>query len=158
MSIYATLWKLKFPKEGDEHIGCDWIEVTAQGVPPHVGSPVPGLGYENGDPYAAYLPPPVKSDENGDACFMRAVVFVTEYSIKGTERNGQEYASPLLVLTGEDYAHITFEELHTRLCDALRGNRAHVVAEILSPDGRHKIIRNRGTEEEEPNKRARGDA
>ena len=57
MSIYATLWTLKFPKEGDEYIGCDWIEVTAQGVPAHIGSPVPGMGYEDGDPYAAFLPP-----------------------------------------------------------------------------------------------------
>ncbi len=47
MSIYATLWKLKFPKFGDHHIGCEWIEVTAQGVPPHIGSPTPGMGYEN---------------------------------------------------------------------------------------------------------------
>jgi hypothetical protein len=38
MSIYATLWKLKFPKDGDDFIGCDWIEVTAQGVPPHIES------------------------------------------------------------------------------------------------------------------------
>lgn len=29
MSIYATLWTLKFPKEGDEHLGCGWIEVRA---------------------------------------------------------------------------------------------------------------------------------
>ena len=46
LSIYATLWKLKFPKEGDEHLGCEWIEVTAQAVPPHVGSPSPGNGYD----------------------------------------------------------------------------------------------------------------
>lgn len=26
MSIYATLWRMKFPKEGDEHLGCEWIE------------------------------------------------------------------------------------------------------------------------------------
>jgi hypothetical protein len=54
MSIYATLWKLKFPKDGDDFIGCDWIEVTAQGVPPPIGSPSPGSGYESGDPYAAF--------------------------------------------------------------------------------------------------------
>ncbi len=44
MSIYATLWKLKFPKEGDYHSDCEWIEVTAQAVPPHIGSPTPGNG------------------------------------------------------------------------------------------------------------------
>ncbi|CAN5575644.1 hypothetical protein BH20VER1_BH20VER1_27080 [soil metagenome] len=32
MSISATLWTLKFPKEGDEHHGCDWIAVIAQAV------------------------------------------------------------------------------------------------------------------------------
>ena len=143
MSIYATLWKLKFPKEGDEHRGCDWIEVTAQAVPPHIGSPTPGCGYEAGDPYAAFLPPALATDAEGDAPFHRAVVFVTEYSLKGTARNGQEYASPLLLLTGEEYARIPFAELHQRLCDALRGNRAPVVAELLLPDGTHQIIRGR---------------
>ncbi len=71
------------------------------------------------------------------------MVFVTEYSVKGTERSGQEYASPLLMLTGEEYARMTFEELHRRICDALRGNRSPVVAEILLPDGTHQIIRGR---------------
>lgn len=143
MSIYATLWRLKFPKEGDEHPDCDWIEVTAQAVPPHIGSPTPGCGYEAGDPYAAFLPPPVQTDAGGCAPFDRAVVFVTEYTLKGTPRSGQEYASPLLVLTGEEYARIPFGELHGRLCDALRGNRAKVVGEVLLPGGTHKIIRAR---------------
>ena len=156
MSIYATLWKLKFPKEGDDYVGCDWIEVTAQGIPPHIGTPTPGQGYEAGDPFTDFLPPPVKTDENGEAPFMRAVVFVTEYSSKGTERNGQEYASPLLVLTGEEYAHITFEELHARLCDALRGNRAPVVMQILNPNGTHKIIRDKGKGRPKPNQSTAG--
>jgi hypothetical protein len=141
MSIYATLWKLKFPKEGDEYIGCDWIEVTAQGVPPHIGNPTPGMGYEDGDPYASFLPPPVEADDSGDAPHMRAVVFVTEHTIKGTDRHPQEYQSPLLLLSGEDYSRITFEELHRRICDALRGNRAPVIAEILEPGGKHRVIR-----------------
>jgi hypothetical protein len=51
---------------------------------------------------------------------MRAVVFVTEDTTKGTDRNPQEYADPLLVVTGEEYAALSFEELHRRLCDALR--------------------------------------
>ena len=25
MSIYATLWALKFPKDGDDYPGCEWI-------------------------------------------------------------------------------------------------------------------------------------
>ena len=116
MSIYATLWKLKFPKEGDDFMGCDWIEVTAQGVPPHIGSPSPGAGYESGDPYGAFLPPPVAVDSDGDAPHMRAVVFITEFIQKGTERSGQEYHSPLLVLTGEEYDKITFANLHERIC------------------------------------------
>lgn len=141
MSIYATLWKLKFPKEGDEHLDCEWLQVTAQAVPPHIGSPTSGCGYEDGDPYAAFLPPAVQTDANGDAPFDRAVVFITETSTKGTARCPQEYASPLLVLTGEEYARIAFEELHRRICDALRGNRSSAVAGILQPDGAHQVIR-----------------
>lgn len=41
MSIYATLWRLKFPSAGDDHTGCAWVEVIAQGVPSHIGSPTP---------------------------------------------------------------------------------------------------------------------
>jgi hypothetical protein len=143
MSIYATLWTLKFPKEGDEHLGCEWIEVMAQAVPAHIGSPTPGCGYEAGDPYATFLPPALETDTDGDAPFDRAVVFVTEYSLKGTVRSPQEYVSPLLVLTGEEYSRLKFAELHRGICDALRGNRAPVVAEIIQPDGRHRIIRSR---------------
>jgi hypothetical protein len=69
------------------------------------------------------------------------VAFVTEHSLKGTERSGQEYISPLLVLTSKEYARMPFEELHGRICDALRGNRAPVVAELFMPDGKHQVIR-----------------
>ena len=154
MSIYSTLWKLKFPEEGDDFIGCDWIEVTAQGVPPHIGTPTPGMGYEDGDPYASFLPPPVEVDRSGDAPHMRAVVFVTEYTTKGTDRHPQEYRSPLLVVSGEEYSCITFEELHRRLCDALRRNRAPVIAEILGPGGEHKVIR--AEDEDKPHGKGTG--
>ena len=143
MSIYATLWTLKFPKEGDEHLGCEWIEVRAQAVPAHIGSPTPGCGYEDGDPYAAFLPPAVVTDADGNAPYHRAVLIVTEYSIKGTERSGQEYASPLLLLNGEEYAGMTFQELHERISHALRGNRSPVLMELLLPDGTHTVIRQR---------------
>ena len=141
MSIYATLWTLRFPATGDDVVGSDWIEVLAQGVPPHIGSPAPGCGYEDGDPYAEFLPPPVEVDSVGDADAMRAVVFVTETTRKGTPRSPQEYVRPLLVLTGAEYASIPFVELHRRLCDALRGDRPRVVAQILGPDGRVRIVR-----------------
>jgi len=141
VSIYATLWTLKFPKEGAWLTDCDWIEVTAQGVPAHIGSPSPGAGYEDGDPYVTFLPPAVEVDSDGEAPFMRAVVFITEYTLKGTERSGQEYPSPLLVLTGKEYAQITFEDLYERICTALRGNRQPIIAEIIAPDGSRTIIR-----------------
>lgn len=141
MSIYATQWKLKFPKEGDYTHECDWIEITAQGVPPHIGTPTKGHGYEKGDPYISFLPLAVEVDELGDAPFMRAVVFITEYTAKGTERSEQEYQSPLLVITGEEYAKMPFEDLYGKLCEALRGNRVPVIAEVFLPDETNKIIR-----------------
>lgn len=141
MSIYATLWVLQFPKDGDYISDGEWIRVMAQSVPAHVGSPTPGCGYEDGDPFAAFLPPAIETNADGDAPHHRAVVIVTEHSLKGTERSGQEYVSPLLVMTGEEYARLTFDELHDCICDALRGNRTPVIAEILLPDGTHKIVR-----------------
>ena len=128
MSIYTTQWTLRFPQGGDSIQGNDWITVQAQTVPAHIGTPTPGFGYEQGDPYADFLPPPVVVHPDGTAPHDRAVVFVTEHSIKGTARNPQEYPDPLLVLTGEDYARIPFPELHRSLCDALRASRASIGA------------------------------
>ena len=148
MSIYATLWQLKFPRDGDDYLGCEWITVTAQGVPPHIGSPTPGCGYEDGDPYAAFLPPAVHTDADGEYEYMRAVVFVTEDTPKGTERSPQEYVQPLLVLTGEEYANMTFDTLYTRICNALRGGKPRVVAQYLAPEGHIRVLFEDGTARE----------
>lgn len=76
------------------------------------------------------------------------MVFVTEHTPKGTDRSPQEYVHPLLVLSGQEYAHMTFDSLHTRLCDALRGDKSRVVATYLAPDGRIHILFEDGTSEE----------
>jgi hypothetical protein len=109
LSIYATLWILKFPEFGEHHYGCQWTEVTAQGVPPHIGTPTAGFGYERGDPFADFLPPAVEVGPEGEAECMRAVVFVTEHTRKGTPRSGQEYVNPLLMLSGKEYASLSFD-------------------------------------------------
>jgi hypothetical protein len=83
----------------------------------------------------------VETDADGNAPFHRAVLIVTEASIKGTARSGQEFLSPLLLLTGQEYARMTFDELHDQICEALRGNRAPIAMEILLPDGTHRFIR-----------------
>ena len=140
MSIYATLWKLKFPIEGDYIHGYDWIEIIAQGVPAHIGSPSEDQGYET-DPFSSFLPPPVEVDESGDAPYMRAVVFITPHTQKGTDANGQEYVSPLLTLTGREYSELSFQELHDRICAALRGNRTPIVAQVFRIDGSTQIFR-----------------
>ena len=157
MSIYATLWSLKFPRFGDFYGGCEWIRVRAQGVPAHIGTPTPGEGYEDGDPYAEFLPPPVAVNADGDAEFMRAVVIVTDETKKGTARSGQEFVNPLLVLSGQEYASISFADLHERICDALRGKGPEVVAQSFTRDGGVQLILSdgriidtrRGTKDEE---------
>ena len=135
MSIYATLWQLKFPRYGDDHTGCDWITVAAQGVPDHIGSPSPGSGYEEGDPYAGFLPPAIEVAPDPDSRTMCAVVFVTDEMKKGTSRSGQEYIETLLVLTGTEYAAVSVGELHERICTALRGSHPRAVSERYLPDG-----------------------
>lgn len=148
MSIYATLWQLKFPKDGDDYPGCEWITVIAQGVPAHIGSPTPGIGYEDGDPYAEFLPPPIRVNVDGEADFMRAVIFITEQTPKGTDRSPQEYVHSLLVLTGEEYAITNFETLYNHICDALRGDKPRVVATHLTSEGRIEILYEDGTSKE----------
>jgi hypothetical protein len=148
MSIYATLWKLKFPKYGDDHIGCEWIDVIAQGMRPRIGSPTPGCGYEDGDPYGDFLPPAVITDASGESNYMRAVVFVTAGTPKGTARSPQEYVHPLFVLTGKEYASITFDALYTRICNALRGDRPRVLAEFFNAEGRVRVLYENGSAQE----------
>jgi hypothetical protein len=140
MSIYATLWSLKFPRFGDDYIGCEWIGVTAQGVPAHIGTPTRGFGYEEGDPYAKFLPSAVEVNADGDSEFMRAVVIITEETQKGSARSPQEYVNPLLVLSGREYASISFIDLHTRICDALRGSGPQVVAQSFTADDEIQLI------------------
>jgi hypothetical protein len=101
-------------------------------VPAHVGTPTPGYGYESGDPFAGFLPPALRICDGASEADFRAVVFVTSMSRKGTSRSGQEYESPLLMLTRSEYAAMPFQEQHDRLCDALRGNRPRLVLEVLT--------------------------
>ena len=119
MSIYATLWHLRFPHDGETEVDGEWVDVLAQGVPAHIGTPTPGYGYESGDPYAAFLPPALRIERDTSEDDLRAVVFVVSASKKGTARSGQEYESPLLVLAGTEYAAIPFQVLYERLCTAL---------------------------------------
>jgi len=154
MSIYATLWQLRFPRTGDDYPGCEWVDVVAQGVPAHIGTPTPGYGYERGDPCEAFLPPALRvgDDESDDG--LRAVVFVTSDTKKGTSRAGQEYESPLLVLTGVEYIAMPFQDLHDRLCEALRGSRPRLVSQVFVPGSASTLVFDDGstivTHDEEP--------
>ena len=139
MSIYATLWSIQVQDPAAPLTKPRWVTVTAQAVPPHIGSPTPGSGYEDGDPYAVFLPPPVETDEMGSAQYNRAVVFVTDETEKGTERSGQEYVNPLLVLTGEEYAKMPFDELLHRLEEAIRSG-PRVDAEFLDSQGQSHVF------------------
>jgi hypothetical protein len=135
MSIYATLWELQFPSRGDAHAGCSWVTVLAQGVPEHVGSDGPDI-------FASFLPPLEGSIGLG----VRAVVFVPKASAKDTGRSPQEYVSPLLVLSGREYAAIPFSILHQRITDALRGEHPRVLGEVRSPDGKVRVMFEDGTD------------
>lgn len=147
MSIYATLWRLRFPRYGDDHTGCEWIGVLAQGVPAHIGTPTLGYGYEEGDPYASFLPPAIEISPDEESLSLRAVVIVTEGAPKGTGRSAQEYVDPLLILTGEEYASQSFGELHGRICAALRGGRPRVMAESWNPEGDVQLLFEDGSAE-----------
>lgn len=140
MSIYSTLWHLQFPRDGDAFAGCEWVEVLAQGVPAHVGTSTPEYGYESGDPYEAFLPPALRVGGGSSEDDLRAVVFVVGAAKKGTNRSGQEYASPLLVLSGAEYASTPFQALHDRLCAALRGTKPQLVLQVFGLDGETKLV------------------
>jgi hypothetical protein len=124
MSIYATLGEIGIRRFGD----CAMIEIMIQGVPPHIDY--------TGDAWA-FLPPPV--DPDGET--MRAVFFVESGEPKGTERCGQEYIRPLLMLTGEEYKEIRFSDLIDRVEKALDrsyGPRPSVI--VIDPEGNPRNI------------------
>ncbi len=79
-------------------------------------------------------------NSDGDSEFMRAVVVVTEETQKGTARSAQEYINPLLVFAGREYASIRFVELHTKICDALRGKGPRVVAQSFTADHEIQLV------------------
>jgi hypothetical protein len=83
---------LRFPRAGDAYLGCDWVDVLAQGVPAHIGTPTPGCGDEAGDPYASFLPPARRVGVDASEDGLRTVVFVTGDMKKGTARAAQECA------------------------------------------------------------------
>ena len=140
MSIYATLWSIQVQDPASPSTLPKWVIVTAQAVPPHVGSLTPGCGYEDGDPYGEFLPPPLSTNKDGEADYNRAVVFVTEGTRKGTARNSQEYVDPLLVLTGEEYAKMPFQMLLNKLEEAIRSG-PRVVVEYYDSEGDTHIVR-----------------
>jgi hypothetical protein len=119
MSIYATVAHFGIKRFGDKST----TEILAQSVPPHI---------DYTGPEWDFLPPPV--DPNGTTA--RAVVFVEPAEEKGTDRCGQEYVRPLLMLTGEQYEKIRFIDLVRRLEDALdRRYGQRPSANFLRPDG-----------------------
>jgi hypothetical protein len=146
VSIYATQWILKFPQYGDAHSGCEWVKVIGQGVPAHIGTPTPGYGYESSDPYADFLPPAIPVPDGDHEATLRAIVIVRE----GTEKVGQEYINPLLVLSGQEYAATPFSALHERICDALRGGLPRWVAEWFGKDGHTRLMFEDGSVQELP--------
>jgi len=140
VQIYATLWTIQIQDPASPFTTPRWVKVTAQAVPAHIGSPTPGCGYEEGDPYGDFLPPPVETDEDGEAEYHRAVVFVTDETRKGTARNGQEYVAPLLVLTGKEYVKMPFQMLLEKLEEAVRSG-PRVTMEYLDSDGESHVFR-----------------
>ena len=126
------------------------VEVLAQDVLAHVGTPTPGYGYESGDPYEAFLPPALRIGNGMPDDELRAVVFVVATAKKGTTRSGQEYESPLLVLSSAEYAATPFQDLHDMLCDALRGTKPQLVLEVFGPDSSTTLVFEDGSTAADP--------
>src|SRR5687768_12916550 len=136
MSIYATQWTLKFPRYGDAHSACGRVAVIGQGGPPHTGTATPGYGYESGDPYSSFLSTCGAGSGRGGI----TVAPCPGHRPRSNGKVGQEYIGPLIVLSGEEYDATPFQVLYDRICDALRGNRPRLVAEIIDPSGSRLVF------------------
>jgi hypothetical protein len=124
MSIYATLAHIGVKRFGDQGI----TEVLIQAVPAHIDYVGPAW---------SFLPPPIDPESE----IPRAVCFVEPGEAKGTDRCGQEYVRPLLVITGTEYLAAGFADLISRLEEALDfryGPRPNII--ILDPDGTERNV------------------
>jgi hypothetical protein len=122
MSIYATIGEIGIRRFGDKSM----MEILIQAVPPHI---------DYVGPQWEFLPPPV----DPEGILYRAVFFVERGTEKGTERCGQEYVKPLLVLSGHEYETITFSEMMKRVeatLDKKYGERPSAI--FYGPDGTRK--------------------
>lgn len=107
MSIYATGWSIRL----EMHPPCSlsfgrgeaynpfYAEIYVQFVPGHIGHP---SEYDE-DPYSEFLPPVVKDPDETRA----AVILLKGFDKKEVQR----YLTPLLVLSGQEYAEAKFAEL-----------------------------------------------
>lgn len=115
MSIYCTLWEMKVPRDGWAALDADeWVQVYAQGVPRHI---------QYTGPEWDWLPPPVPYDPERDEDAYRpwrAVFICADWTKKGTPENGQQYVDYLLMLAGEEYATLSFDDLWERITDIVR--------------------------------------
>ena len=102
--------------------------------------PTPGYGYEAADPYQAFLPRVLRIGVDASEDGLRAVVFVTADTRKGTSSSAQEYDSPRLVLAGAEYAVIPFQDLHDRLSNALRGGGPPLTLQIFVPGSASTLV------------------
>ncbi|MCI0463679.1 MAG: hypothetical protein L0Z62_42635 [Gemmataceae bacterium] len=133
MSIYATLWEIALPRS--YHFDEEFIKVFAQAVPAHIGHP---SCYPEGDPFAEFLPPVVEYDpKTGEAPFHRAVFIIRA---DRAQKVGQRYTDPILVLTGEEYARSTFDELIRRIENAMGWDESITGFKFL-PGGQKQLIR-----------------
>ncbi len=111
MSIYATGWSIMVPT--GSWGSPEWVEVYVQFVPCHIGHP---KEYPEGDPYSEFLPPPV-TDEEYEQEIPRAAVIVQSGR---TEKEGQRYVDPVLVLSGREYLSLPFAEMLQRIYQGVK--------------------------------------
>jgi hypothetical protein len=131
----------------------DWVKVWAQFVPNHINEQngYSGPGWDEWLPAFVHQPgchmrtftyytKPTEvewvhqhCDESDPAavknvsydceCGARAVFICDDLTTKGTERNGQEYINPVLVLTGAEYVAITWKDMLTRITESVAERR-----------------------------------
>lgn len=117
MSIYATLWRVTVHEYFDDH----GHEVWAQGVPSWIRYSGPG--------WDEWLPPPIEPrDDNAGYSRMRAVFLCDRFTTKATERCGQEYVNPLLVMTGDEYTSMRWVDLLEKIQDAIKQRRGPLLS------------------------------
>ena len=135
MSVYTTLWVLRLPATGDYYAGCSWTQIYVQAEAWGPDAVLCGALAAGSDPTGPHR----------IGIGYRSIACVAREHLRNEGGESDQPHPPLLELSGDEYERTSFEQLLTRLADALRGAAPELLSESTLSDGRTRLVFSDGT-------------